>query len=153
MHPKAGTDLAERKDRLIHEHIHDPHKTPHKLRKPSVCSECGTVFVDGRWQWSAPNPSDAHREVSAGVVTLSGGFVAKNKAELLHLARENKRILCIMDIQSPWTAYSLLPRISTCRGKLAKLFTVSQGASRPSLRQRGLLRSRGVAARSVSAAE
>ena len=161
MHPKAETDLGERKDRLIHEHIHDPYKIPRKLRTPSVCPECGAVFVDGRWRWSASPPSHADRELCqachrirdkypAGIVTLSGGFVAKNKAELLHLARENKRILCIMDIQSLWTAFSLLPRISTCRGKLAKLFAVSQGASRPSLRQRGLLRSRGVAARSVS---
>ena len=101
MHPNAETDLGERKDRLIHEHIHDPYKIPRKLRTPSVCPECGAVFVDGRWRWSASPPSHADRELCqachrirdkypAGIVTLSGGFIGPHKAELLNLARNNE---------------------------------------------------------------
>ena len=45
-----------RKDRLIREQIHDPYKTRLKLAEPTVCSQCGAVFLKGRWQW-APRPA------------------------------------------------------------------------------------------------
>ena len=97
---KTETDLGARRDRLIHEHIHDPYKTPHKLPEPTVCPECGAVFHDGRWQWIAPPPADAHRtscqachrirdKYPAGRIMLRGGFVSEHKGELLALARHH----------------------------------------------------------------
>ena len=38
-----------RRDRLIHEHVHDPYKTRLQLPEPTVCPQCGAVFHEGRW--------------------------------------------------------------------------------------------------------
>ena len=98
---KSESDLGLRRDRLMHEHIHDPCKTPHKLPEPTVCPDCGAVFHAGRWQWMTPAPENANRtscqachrirdKYPAGRMTLSGGFVREHKAELLSLARHHE---------------------------------------------------------------
>lgn len=101
MHNKASTDLGKRRDRLTHERVHDPYKTPQKLPEPTVCPECGSVFRQGRWQWITPLPADAHQTLCqachrirdnypAGVVTLRGKFVGKHRQELIQLARNRE---------------------------------------------------------------
>jgi hypothetical protein len=82
----------------MHEHVHDPYKTPHKLPEPTICPECGAVFQDGRWQWVTTPLANAHStrcqachrvkdNYPAGLITLSGPFVPAHKVELIHLAR------------------------------------------------------------------
>lgn len=89
---------GDRKDRLIHERVHDPYKFKHKLPEPCVCPVCHAIFRDGRWQWAESWPVGSHRELCqacqrvrdkfpAGVVTLRGGFVSEHKDEILNLAR------------------------------------------------------------------
>lgn len=101
MDGKFETDLGSRRDRLMHEHIHDPYKTPHKLLEPTVCPDCGAVFHEGRWQWIAPLPKGAYQtscqachrirdQYPAGVITLSGGYVRQHRDELLQLARNRE---------------------------------------------------------------
>lgn len=98
MHHKSLTDLGSRRDRLIHEHIHDPYKTPHKPNEPTVCPHCGAVFHDGRWQWIAPVPEHAHRVscqachrmrdgYPAGLIHLNGSYAWEHRDELVQLAR------------------------------------------------------------------
>ena len=102
MHNKPATDLGRRRDRLIHEQIHDSYKTPCKLPEPTVCPECKAVFHDGRWQWITPPPKEARQTVCqachriadrypAGIITLRGSFVRKHKEELVHLARNREK--------------------------------------------------------------
>jgi hypothetical protein len=92
----------QRKDRLIHERVHDPYKTKHKLPEPTVCPVCNAVFHDGRWQWAESWPVDAPKEMCqachrtkdnypAGVVTLTGEFLYAHKAEILNLARHHEK--------------------------------------------------------------
>jgi hypothetical protein len=101
MHNKSPDDLGTRRDRLMHEHIHDPYKTPQKLPEPTLCPDCGAVFHKGHWQWITPPPENAHRtrcqachrthdKYPAGVITLSGGYVRTHRAELVQMARNRE---------------------------------------------------------------
>jgi hypothetical protein len=91
-----------RKDRLMHEHIHDPYKTKHKLPEPTFCPNCKAVFRDGRWCWADSWPADAHQELCqachrtrddypAGIITLTGVFALAHKDELIQLARHHEQ--------------------------------------------------------------
>ena len=75
--------------------IHDPYQTREKLSEPTVCSDCGAVYQEGRWQWMTPA---AHAQqalcaacrriqenMPAGYVTLEGRFAQEHHEELLNL--------------------------------------------------------------------
>lgn len=90
-----------RMDRRIREHVHDPYKTRLKLPEPTICPDCGAAFHDGRWQWVAHPPENAHEErcqachrvrdeYPAGTVTLTGSFVDGHKDEILGLVRNQE---------------------------------------------------------------
>lgn len=108
---------AHRTDRLLRELVHDPYKSKRKLAEPSVCRDCGVVYLDGRWT-SKPAPDDAQQttcpacrrtqdQVPAGFLTLSGEFLAQHRDEITGLihnieARERavhplKRIMGLED--------------------------------------------------------
>ena len=81
--------------------IHDPYKSMAKPHEPTLCSQCGAVFHQGRWQW-AQAPAGAHTALCpachrindhypAGILTLSGPFVATRKDEIVHLARNQEK--------------------------------------------------------------
>ncbi len=86
-----------RRDRLLREHVHDTYKMRGKLPEPTVCPDCGVVYLKGRWQWAAaPNGAQqslcpaCHRvrdRYPGGFLTLSGPFLGEHRDEILHLAR------------------------------------------------------------------
>lgn len=91
-----------RKDRLIHERVHDPYKTSYKPPEPSVCPVCHAVFQGGRWQWLQSWPADSHKEICqacrrirdnypAGLVTMNGDFVKTHRVEVLSLVRNEEK--------------------------------------------------------------
>jgi hypothetical protein len=80
----------------------DPYKAIKKPDEPTVCPQCGAVYHEGRWHW-APRPNHAHEALCqachrindhypAGIVTFDGPFVARHKAEMLRLARNQEEI-------------------------------------------------------------
>ena len=92
------TDISRqgRGDRLIKEQVHDPYMSRAKLPEPTVCPECGAVFLEGRWQWASTTTTDANEElcpacrrirekVPAGFLTLSGGFFENHRDEIMKL--------------------------------------------------------------------
>ncbi len=88
---------VERRDKMLREREHDPYKQPGKLPDPTACPGCGALFRAGRWTWGAA-PADARQtlcpacqrtadDYPAGILQLSGPFVAAHREELLGLAR------------------------------------------------------------------
>lgn len=82
------------------EGVIDPYQRRGKPSEPSTCPDCGAVFHQGRWQWSAA-PADAASErcpaccrirdgQPAGTVTLTGPFVLEHRDEIHALARHQE---------------------------------------------------------------
>jgi len=93
---------VERGDRLIRERVHDPYKTRQKLPDPTLCPQCGAVYTKGRWHWGE-RPDGANEELCqachrinddypAGTLSLSGGFLARHKTEILGLVRHQEQL-------------------------------------------------------------
>lgn len=92
----------QRHDRLIQETEHDTYRLRSKPRAPTACPECGVVFTGGRWQWTEC-PPEPHLQLCpacqrirdaypAGVVHLTGPFLADHREEIQHLiAHEGQR--------------------------------------------------------------
>lgn len=89
-----------RRDRLIHERYHDPYSIRHKLPEPTICSECGAIFHEGRWSWQQPESGHAHAHKEtcpacrrirdgypAGTVELKGKFLQAHQTEIENLIR------------------------------------------------------------------
>lgn len=90
-----------RRDRLVQEQVHDTYKSKGKLHEPSVCSQCGAVFHQGRWQWGTA-PAGAHAETCpachrihdrypAGFLTLEGPFFQAHRDEIMHLVHNHEQ--------------------------------------------------------------
>lgn len=89
-----------RRDRLVQEAVHDTYKTKGKLHEPTICSDCGAVYHEGRWQW-IEKPAGAHQttcpachrmhdDYPAGFVSISGEFVAAHEDEITSLIRHRE---------------------------------------------------------------
>ncbi len=86
-----------RKDRLVREKRHDVYRNTKKLREPSACSSCGVVYSDGRWSWAqrtermlavtCPACQRIQDDVPAGILSLSGSFLAGHRDEVIGLIR------------------------------------------------------------------
>ena len=72
--PTAGFHPA-RRDQLRPERVHDTYKLRGKLAEPTVCSECGAVFHDGRWQWIS-RPAGAHEVACPACQRIKDRFPA-----------------------------------------------------------------------------
>lgn len=82
--------------------ISDPYKAGEKYSEPTVCSQCGAIYRDGRWGWSKLPAFGTERlcqachrindRFPAGILTLRGDFVQQHKAELVALARHQEEI-------------------------------------------------------------
>jgi NMD protein affecting ribosome stability and mRNA decay len=97
----SGFGRITRHDNLFQERVHDAYKAKGKLHEPSVCSQCGAVFHEGRWQW-LPAPADAHQETCpachrihdhfpAGFLSMKGEFFQSHRDEIMHLVRHHEQ--------------------------------------------------------------
>jgi hypothetical protein len=73
---------------------HDPYAARWKPAGPSLCTQCGAVFLDGRWTWRKDVPENlasalcpACRRINdkypAGELTLTGEFTRRHAREIL----------------------------------------------------------------------
>ena len=86
--------------RAQQDHMLDPYRRQQKLREGTVCPQCGAVYHEGRWRWTARVEGAAEElcaacrrindKFPAGVVTLRGDFAREHKEEMIHLARHQE---------------------------------------------------------------
>ena len=88
-----------RNDRLIKEKRHDVYLEKGKWPEPTLCIDCGAMFVKGRWAWQQLPPEakaceticPACRRIAdrfpAGYVWLKGSFYEYHQDEILRLVR------------------------------------------------------------------
>jgi len=96
-----GFRKIARHDGVFQEREHDAYKAKGKLSEPSVCSQCGAVFHQGRWQWLEA-PMNAHQVICpacrrihdhfpAGFLTMKGIFFNKHRDEIMSLVRNYEK--------------------------------------------------------------
>jgi hypothetical protein len=94
--------LYGRKDRLIKERRHDAYQEREKYPEPTLCPQCGALYVNGRWTWKN-KPAQTYKTVCpacrriaanypAGFITVSGSFFPEHQHEVMNLIlNEEKR--------------------------------------------------------------
>lgn len=90
-----------RRDRLMQEKRHDTYREDKKWPEPTACTECKTVYMDGRWTWyDLPSQANmvlcpACRRISedypAGFMELKGPFFQQQRQEILNLIRNEEK--------------------------------------------------------------
>ena len=100
--PPASDHKSNRRrwGRAQQDHILDPYKWSAKASEPAACPQCGAVYQHGRWQWTErPDGAEellcqaCHRindRYPAGVVTLTGSFIAAHKQEMIRLVHNQE---------------------------------------------------------------
>lgn len=99
---RANIAVPARSSRLVQDRVADPYKRAPKPAQPAVCTDCGVVFLKGRWQWARRHPKSAARalcqacrrvrdDYPAGIMTLRGAFGLAHAEELLKLARNEEK--------------------------------------------------------------
>lgn len=95
--PSASTFQPGRHPGALDELSHDPYHERDKLPDPAVCSDCGAVYHQGRWQWITP-PAHAlqakcaacrriNEKLPAGYVSIEGEFSREHRDEVISFAR------------------------------------------------------------------
>lgn len=96
-----------RKNKLIKEKRHDVYREKGSWPEPTLCTECGALYMKGRWSWKKPSHGEVHetacpacRRIAdnfpAGYVEIKGAFFVKHSDEILNLVhnveKEEKRL-------------------------------------------------------------
>ena len=90
-----------RKNKLIKEKRHDVFKEKGSWPEPTLCTDCGALYVKGRWSWKKP-PERVHETICpacrriagnlpAGYVEIRGLFFPKHCDEILNLIRNTEK--------------------------------------------------------------
>lgn len=89
--------LYGRKDRLLKEKRHDVYQERHKWPEPTLCPDCGALFINGHWTWSktlapanqatCPACRRIGERCPAGYIEVKGPFFNEHRTEILNLIR------------------------------------------------------------------
>jgi NMD protein affecting ribosome stability and mRNA decay len=140
-----GQRAPGRKLQIMDETIHDPYQAKGKIHEPAACTECGAVYLKGRWLWAA-SPPHAHKMLCpachrihdnfpAGFLTIEGKYASEHREELLRIARHHAErekgehpLQRIMNIaQSPEHVLITTTDIHLARGIGEALHSAHQG--------------------------
>jgi len=86
-------------------HLDDPYLKKIRYTEPTVCPECGIVYLDKRWQYRPkfkPKKEVMYRKCPAcrkiedhyvmGLVYLSGSFIPRHRDEIVHLIKNQDKL-------------------------------------------------------------
>jgi NMD protein affecting ribosome stability and mRNA decay len=87
-----------RKDRLIKTKRQDTYREQGKWPEPTLCTECGSIFMNGRWTWNTCDNNKVYESICpscrrcadnypAGHIRVSGPFYIEHQEEILNLIR------------------------------------------------------------------
>jgi NMD protein affecting ribosome stability and mRNA decay len=90
-----------RLDRLTQQKRNDAYVHREKWPEPTVCTQCHSLFTVGRWTWGKTVSNKANQvlcpacrrindDYPAGIIELSGSFLAEHKEEILNLAHNEE---------------------------------------------------------------
>lgn len=92
---KGTAKFPARGDKMYDQARIDPYQSRKKLPDPTRCPTCKAVFLKGRWTWqTVPEPVNEElcpacrriqERVPAGVLNLSGDFLASHRVEIENL--------------------------------------------------------------------
>jgi hypothetical protein len=82
----------------LREARHDPYRESAKRKGPARCTECGAIYLRGRWRWQAPRPAPRAAIVCpacqriadrypAGEIIVQGAFAEAHRGEIESLIR------------------------------------------------------------------
>jgi NMD protein affecting ribosome stability and mRNA decay len=93
--------VDRRRDRLIKQKRHDAYEEKLKLPDPTLCTECGVLYTDGRWVWTGTEDAvnetvcPACRRIAernpAGFVTVRGEFYKARMDEVENLVHNAEK--------------------------------------------------------------
>ena len=65
--------VYKRQDRLIKEKRKDVYREWGKMPEPTLCTECGALFLKGRWSWAKPT-GETNKAVCPACKRMCGQF-------------------------------------------------------------------------------
>jgi hypothetical protein len=98
-----GFRQISRHDGIFQEYVHDAYKAKGKLQEGSICTQCGAVYHQGRWQWmQAPAGTPVHSVICpachrihdhfpAGYLTLKGEYFLSHRDEIMRLVHNHEK--------------------------------------------------------------
>ncbi len=92
-----------RRDRLIQEKKHDMYQEGKKWPEPTLCTQCQSVFRNGRWDWVDEPPVKANSitcpacqriadNYPAGHIELKGEFFTAHRQEIGNLIQNEEKL-------------------------------------------------------------
>ena len=86
-----------RRDRLLKQKSNDVYLEKAKIHEPTLCTECGSLYIKGRWTWEKTNKElykstcPACKRIAdnypAGTIEIGGSFFNEHKSEITNLIR------------------------------------------------------------------
>lgn len=92
---KQPRQKGKRQGNFVRRNVRAGEKSREKLTEPTVCPQCGLLYRNGRWVME-PGPAEcneqlcpacvkANNEDPAGIITLTGDFLAQHENEIINL--------------------------------------------------------------------
>ncbi len=108
MKKKKKAPAFKQEPPVLIDYIHDPYQNRVTYADPTICTNCGVLYKDGRWSWD-DLPDEAYEALCpacqriannhpAGYIELKGSFFEQHEEEILKLIRD---IALIEQLQHP----------------------------------------------------